>query len=250
LIMFAMEKTENKRLDLLLVERGLAETRAKAQALIMAGSVLVDGEVRDKAGLRVSAEAEVALKERLKYVSRGGLKLEAALDGFGVNPAGRVCLDVGASTGGFSDCLLQRGAARVYAVDVGKGLLAGKVRTDPRVVVIEEVNARYLSTAEVPEPIALMVGDMSFISLTLILPAVVPLLAPGAEVLALVKPQFEAGREAVGKGGVVRDPAVQLACVDKVAKAAAELGLRELGRLASPVKGPKGNQEFFLHLRR
>lgn len=245
-----MAKTSNTRLDQRLVELGLAESRAKAQALIMAGSVLVDGEVRDKAGTRVPVEAEIVLKERLRYVSRGGLKLEAALDGFGVSPAGRVCLDVGASTGGFSDCLLQREAAKVYAVDVGRGLLDPRARQDPRVVLIEEMNARYLSAAQVPEPVSLAVIDVSFISLTLILPAVVLLLAPGAEVLALVKPQFEAGREAVGKGGVVRDEAVRRACVDKVARAACELGLTEGGRMPSPVKGPKGNQEFFLHLRR
>jgi 23S rRNA (cytidine1920-2'-O)/16S rRNA (cytidine1409-2'-O)-methyltransferase len=248
--MFAMKKLESKRLDQRLVELGLAPTRAKAQALIMAGSVLVDGEVRDKAGLRVGSGAEVAVKAGLRYVSRGGLKLEPALDAFGVDPAGRVCLDVGASTGGFTDCLLQRGAARVYAVDVGKGLIDPKLRADSRVVVMEEINARYLVPAQVPEPIQLAVIDVAFISLALILPAVAPLLMPGAQVLALVKPQFEAGREAVGKGGVVRDPAVQTACVDRVSRLAAELGLREAGRLPSPVKGPKGNQEHFLFLRR
>jgi len=243
-----MKKTPSSRLDLRLVELGLAETRAKAQALIMAGSVLVEGEVRDKPGTRVKESAAVALKERTKYVSRGGLKLEGALDALGIDPAGKICLDVGASTGGFSDCLLQRGAARVYAVDVGKGLLALKLAQDARVKVMDEVNARYLAPEQVPEPIALAVMDLSFISLSLVLPAVVRLLQQDAILLPLVKPQFEAGRAQVGKGGVVRDPDVQKACVDKIAKVAAGLGFHEIARLASPLKGPKGNQEFFLHL--
>jgi 23S rRNA (cytidine1920-2'-O)/16S rRNA (cytidine1409-2'-O)-methyltransferase len=245
-----MSKADSLRLDQRLVELGLAETRQKAQALIMAGAVTVDGEVRDKPGARVSLDTVIALKQGLKYVSRGGLKLEAALDAFTVKPEGKTCLDVGASTGGFTDCLLQRGAARVYAVDVGKGQLHLKIRRDPRVVVMEQTNARYLKPGDVPERIQLAVIDVSFISLELIIPAVVPILDKDADLIPLVKPQFEAGRREVGKGGVVRDPAVIMACVDKIAAFAQSLGLLDKGRLPSPIKGPKGNQEYLLHLKK
>lgn len=245
-----MNKAKTERLDVRLVAQGLAETRARAQALIMAGEVLVDGVMKDKAGTRVAADAEIVVKARLPFVSRGGQKLAGALKVFGVDPAGLVALDIGSSTGGFSDCLLQAGAKKVYAVDVGKGLLAAKLRQDARVTVIEEMNARSLDPALFPGPIELAVVDVSFISLTLILPAVAPLLAPGALVLPLVKPQFEAGRKEVGKGGVVRDPAVIAAAVDKVAQCARSLGLIELARAPAVLKGPKGNQEFFLCLRK
>ena len=244
-------KTEKPRLDQRLTELGLAPTRARAQALIMAGQVMVNGQPADKPGTRVSPEATVTVKddEATRYASRGAGKLAPALDAFGVDPAGKTCLDVGASTGGFTDVLLERGAARVYAVDVGKGLLYWRLRQDPRVTVMEEINARYLKPADLPEPIDLAVIDVSFISLTLILPAVTPLLASAGEVVAMVKPQFEVGKEKIGKG-VVRDPAAIAAAVDKVAACAAGLGFVEVGRAASEVKGPKGNQEVFLHLRR
>jgi 23S rRNA (cytidine1920-2'-O)/16S rRNA (cytidine1409-2'-O)-methyltransferase len=243
-----MNKSRSIRLDQRLVELGLAETRARAQALVMAGAVMVDGAVKDKPGVAVGPAAVITLKERLKYVGRGGLKLEAALDAFAVDPAAKTCLDVGSSTGGFSDCLTQRGAARVYAVDVGKGQLDLRLRNDPRVTVMEGMNARYLKSSDLPELIELAVIDVSFISLELILPAVIPLLADSADVIPLVKPQFEAGREKVGKGGVVRDPAVITACVEKISAFARGLGLTEHGRLPSPIKGPKGNQEYLIHL--
>jgi len=243
-----MTGPKRARLDARLVELGLFETRSKAKAAIMAGEVMVDGQVRDKPGALVGAQAKITLKEKPRYVSRGGLKLEAALDGFGISPAGKVCLDVGASTGGFTDCLLQRGADKVFSVDVGKGLLDWKLRNDPRVVVLEKMNARYLEPSIIPEPIGLAVIDVSFISLELIIPAVIPLLVPNADLVPMVKPQFEAGREKVGKGGVVRDPEVQKQCVDKIAAAATGLGFTEKDRLPSPIKGPKGNQEHFIHL--
>lgn len=237
-----------ERLDLELVRRGLAETRQRAQALIAAGQVLVDEVVWDKPGRRVAEGAAVRLRgETLRYVSRGGLKLEAALDAWPVDPTGRVCADLGASTGGFTDCLLQRGAARVYAVDVGYGQLAWKLRTDARVVVMERVNARSLEA--LPEPVSLVVGDLSFISLDRILPAVRRLLAPGGEAVLLVKPQFEVGPAAVGRGGVVRDPAARAAAVRAVAAAAVAAGFTVRGEMESPVPGQKaGNVEHLLWL--
>jgi 23S rRNA (cytidine1920-2'-O)/16S rRNA (cytidine1409-2'-O)-methyltransferase len=243
-----MAKEKSVRLDQLLVERDFAESRTGARALIMSGKVMVDGRVKDKPGARVLASAPITIKQGLKYASRGGLKLEAALDAFGVDPAGKTCLDVGASTGGFTDCLLQRGAKKVYAVDVGRGQLDWKLRQDERVVVVEGANARHLKPEQAPEPIQLAVIDVSFISLRLILPAVAPLLDQPAVVIPLVKPQFEAGREQVGKGGVVRDPDVIEGCVDKIAEFSRSLGLVEKGRVPSPIKGPKGNREQFLHL--
>ena len=238
------------RLDQRLTELGLVSTRARAQALVMAGSVLVDGKVTDKPGARVLPTAVIEVKDELKYVSRGGGKLAPGLAAFGLDPAGKTCLDVGASTGGFTDVLLQAGARKVYAVDVGKGLLYWRLRLDPRVTTMESVNARYLKPEDFPEPIELAVIDVSFISLTLILPAVTPLLArvPGAKVVALVKPQFEVGRDKVGKGGVVRGTEAITAAVDKVAAAARVLGLIEAGRMPAPIKGPKGNQEYLLYL--
>lgn len=238
---------KRRRLDQHLVAQGLAPSRAKAQAMIMAGLVKVDGRVAHKAGTAVPAGAVVEVEgPEHPYVSRGGLKLAGALDHFGLDPAGWRCLDVGASTGGFTDCLLQRGAARVVAVDVGYGQLAWKLRQDPRVECLERVNVRHLPDHLAPGPFDLIVVDVSFISLTLVTPPLVPRLAPGGRLLAMVKPQFEAGREQVGSGGVVRDEAVQQACVDKVAAHLEGLGLEVLGRCPSPVTGPKGNQEHFV----
>ena len=234
------------RLDVLLVTRGLTESRARAQRLIRAGLVRVAGQVADKPGAPVAASAEVALQARPRFVSRGGEKLEAALAHFGLDVSGMVAADVGASTGGFTDCLLKRGARRVYAIDVGYGQLAWRLRNDPRVVVMERTNARYLQ--DLPEPINLVTADVSFISLRLILPTAVPWLARSVssdgQVVALIKPQFEAGPADVGKGGVVRDMQVHRRVLVRVlgmAKALG-LGLREL--MVSPLRGPAGNAEF------
>jgi 23S rRNA (cytidine1920-2'-O)/16S rRNA (cytidine1409-2'-O)-methyltransferase len=236
------------RLDQLLVARGLAKSRAQAQALIMAGRVAVEGLTSPKAGALLPEAARVSVKESPPFVSRGGEKLAGALDHFAVSPAGKVALDTGASTGGFTHVLLTRGASRVYAVDVGYGQLDPSLRNDPRVVVLERVNIRYLSAATIPEPIDLATLDLSFISLTLVLPKILELLRPGGEIVALVKPQFEVGKGQVGKGGVVRDPQLQEAAVEKVAAAALALGLKVSPAFPSPLKGPKGNQEYFLHL--
>ncbi len=239
-----------RRLDLLLVERGLAPTREKAQALILAGLVEVDGRPGAKAGASFDASAEIAVAgPPHPYVSRGGVKLAAALDHFAIDPAGLVCLDVGASTGGFTDCLLQRGAARVYAVDVGHGQLDARLRADPRVVVREKVNARALSAAEVPERVDLAVADVSFISLRLVLPAVAALAKPGAALVTLVKPQFEAGRGEVPRGGVVKSEEVRRRVVAEVEEAGRRLGLAVLGSIRSPIQGASGNEEFLLGFR-
>jgi 23S rRNA (cytidine1920-2'-O)/16S rRNA (cytidine1409-2'-O)-methyltransferase len=234
-----------RRLDVLLVARGLAATREKAQGLILAGLVLVDGRRSDKAGTAVGDDADVRVAgPEHPYVSRGGVKLAAALDAFSIDPRGLVCADVGASTGGFTDCLLQRGALRVYAVDVGYGQLDAKLRGDPRVVVLEKVNARDLSGEHLPEPVALAAVDLSFISVRKILPALLPRLAPAARVVVLVKPQFEAGRSDVGKGGIVRDAAVRERVVREVTEFAAAIGLAPTGVIPSPIRGAKGNQEY------
>jgi 23S rRNA (cytidine1920-2'-O)/16S rRNA (cytidine1409-2'-O)-methyltransferase len=241
-------KTPNvkSRLDLLLVDRGLATTRERAQALVLAGEVLVDGQPAAKPGMAVAADADVTVRAGLPYVSRGGVKLAHALDAFGLDVAGRVALDVGASTGGFTDCLLQRGVARVYAVDVGYGQLDWRLRQDARVVVLEKTNIRYLET--LPESPTLAVADTSFISLRLVLPAIWRLTAPQADAVVLVKPQFEAGREQVGKGGVVRDPAIRQAVVDDLAAWAAANGWQVGGVVTSPITGPAGNVEFLMRL--
>jgi 23S rRNA (cytidine1920-2'-O)/16S rRNA (cytidine1409-2'-O)-methyltransferase len=245
-------KTDNRkpktRLDQLLVARGLAPSRAQAQALILAGRVQVEGVEQPKAGAIVWEAVRVTLKEPSPFVSRGGEKLAGALDHFQVNPAGKVALDTGASTGGFTHCLLTRGARKVYAVDVGYGQLDAGLRNDPRVAVLERVNIRHLPQTAIPEPIDLATLDLSFISLTLVLPKILELLRPGGAILALVKPQFEVGKGQVGKGGVVRDPQLQQAAVARVAAAAAALGLQVSPAFPSPLKGPKGNQEYFLHL--
>ncbi len=233
------------RLDRLLVERGLAESRPRAEALILAGRVTVTGRAGVKPGTEVPPDAEISVAEpEHPWVSRGGVKLAAALDHFGIDPSGRVCLDIGASTGGFTDVLLARGARRVYAVDVGYGQLHAKLRADPRVVLLEKVNARHLTTREVPEPVELLVADVSFISLTMILPAATPLLAPGASAVLLVKPQFESARGEVGKGGIVRDPAVRQRALSRVAASAGSLGLSATGTIPSPIRGADGNEEF------
>ena len=241
-----MRKRSKKRLDVLLVERGLVKSREKARRLVMAGKVRVGDRVVTKPGTFVVPDAPLTVKELPRYVSRGGLKLEAALRAFDIDPAGKVALDVGASTGGFTDCLLQHGARRVYAVDVGYGQLAWKLRQDPRVVVMERTNIRYLES--LPEPVDIATIDVSFISLRLVLPAVVRLLKPQADVVALVKPQFEAGREQVGKGGVVRDPNVHRQVLVGILDFARSLGLHPYGLVPSPLRGPAGNVEFFAHL--
>jgi 23S rRNA (cytidine1920-2'-O)/16S rRNA (cytidine1409-2'-O)-methyltransferase len=238
------------RLDLLLVARGLAPTREKAQALILAGRVEVEGRAAAKAGEPTPEDARIEVSgPPHPYVSRGGVKLAAALDAFGLDPAGRICLDVGASTGGFTDCLLQRGAARVYAVDVGHGQLDAKLRGDPRVVVRERVNARSLSRREVEEPVSLAAADVSFISLRLVLPAVVLLVEGGGSIVVLVKPQFEAGRGEVPRGGVVKSEATRRRVVEEVAAAGRGLGLEVLGSHPSPIRGARGNEEFLLGFR-
>ncbi|MEN6601560.1 MAG: TlyA family RNA methyltransferase [Bryobacteraceae bacterium] len=242
-----MSARTKSRLDRLLVERGLAETREKAQALIMAGSVLVDGQKLDKPGHAVDAECRVEVLEGLRYSSRGGLKLEAALDQFHIDVAGRICLDVGSSTGGFTDCLLQRGAARVYAVDVGKGQLDWKLRNDPRVVVREGINARYLTREDIGETVSFVVCDVSFISVTLILEAITKVLDEAGQMVILVKPQFEVGRGQVGKGGIVRDPALHEAACRKVDGAVRALGF-ETDIMESPILGTEGNKEFLLYV--
>ncbi|MEW6566741.1 MAG: TlyA family RNA methyltransferase [Chloroflexota bacterium] len=238
---------KDERLDVLLVARGLAESRARAQRLVMAGQVRVGGERVLKASTRVPADAAITIDQRPRYVSRGGEKLEAALATFPVNPRGKTCADVGASTGGFTDCLLQRGARLVYAIDVGRGILHWRLRSDPRVVLLEETNARYLQA--LPEPIDLVTMDASFISLRLLLPIVKGWLAPGADVIALVKPQFEAGREAVGKGGVVRHRETHRRVLLELLPFAAAIGLAPQGLIRSPLLGPKGNVEFLLWCR-
>ena len=236
------------RLDQLLVARGLAQSRTQAQALILAGRVTVKGGSAAKAGTLVPEDVAITLKEAPRFVSRGGEKLAAALDHFGVAPAGKVALDAGASTGGFTQALLLRGALRVYAVDVGYGQLDQSLRRDPRVVSLERQNLRLLPREAVPELIDLITLDLSFISLTLVLPRLREFLRPGGEVLAMVKPQFEVGKGKVGKGGVVRDPKLQQEAVAKVAAAAAASGFQVSPAFPSPLKGPKGNQEYFLYL--
>jgi 23S rRNA (cytidine1920-2'-O)/16S rRNA (cytidine1409-2'-O)-methyltransferase len=238
------------RLDVLLVARALAPTREKAQAMILAGRVEVEGRRVEKAGTPVSTDAEIRVAGPAHpYVSRGGVKLAAALDAFHLDPAGAICLDVGASTGGFTDCLLQRGAARVYAVDVGSGQIDAKLRGDPRVILREEVNARFLSSEHVSEPVSLAAVDVSFISARLVLPPVVRRVAPGGAVVVLVKPQFEAGRAEVPRGGVVKSETTRRRVVEEVAEAARRLGLELVGSIPSPIRGASGNQEYLLAFR-
>ena len=238
-----------KRLDVLLVEKGYAETRTKAQAIIMSGLVYVDGQKADKAGVSYEETVEIAVRTGgCPYVSRGGLKLEKALRDFGVDPTGYVCSDSGASTGGFTDCLLQQGASKVFAIDVGYGQLDWKIRSDPRVVVMERTNVRYVTQEDLGEPLDLSVIDVSFISLRIVLPVVKTFLKPTGQVLCLIKPQFEAGKEKVGKKGVVRDPAIHKEVLDDFVALTKESDFKILGLTFSPVKGPEGNIEFLAHL--
>ncbi len=239
---------KKERLDKVLVARGLAESREKAQALILAGQVFVEGRRVDKAGTKISPEAQIEIRGRgLPYVSRGGLKLEGALKVFGLAVKGWVCADIGASTGGFTDCLLKHGARKVYAIDVGRGQLHEKLRQDPRVVVMEGVNARYLKAQDLPEKVDLVTVDVSFISLRKILPAALKILKPGGFILALIKPQFEVGPREVGRGGVVREHQKQRRVIEEIwAFGEKELGLKALGVAESPILGPSGNREFFI----
>ena len=239
-----------KRLDVLLTERMYAESRSKAQAIIMAGQVYVDGQKADKPGISYEESVEIEVRgDTCPYVSRGGLKLEKALRDFGVKPEGYVCSDSGASTGGFTDCLLQQGASKVFAIDVGYGQLDWKIRSDPRVVVMERTNIRYVTPEDLGEPLDLSVIDVSFTSLRIVLPAIKQLLKPGqGQVLCLIKPQFEAGKEKVGKKGVVREPEIHKEVLDQFVALAGELNFRILGLTFSPVKGPEGNIEFLAHL--
>jgi 23S rRNA (cytidine1920-2'-O)/16S rRNA (cytidine1409-2'-O)-methyltransferase len=246
------EFTLKVRLDKLLLERGLAPSRERAQALILAGKVLVEGQKIEKAGAGVEGSADVCLiGADLKYVSRGGLKLERALEHWQVDVRGKVCLDVGTSTGGFTDCLLQHGAARVIAVDTGYGQIDFGLRQDPRIRLLEKTNARYLTPDQVGEPVDLVVMDVSFISATLVLPAVIAAAWPESrrdrQIIVLVKPQFEAGRKQVGKGGIVRDAAVQAAAVDKVRQALLALRCTRTDAIDSPILGGEGNREFLLY---
>ncbi len=242
-----MSAARKARLDLLLVERRLAPSRSKAAAMIMAGEVTVGRRLVDKPGTAVALDAAIELKEKPRYVSRGGLKLEAALNAFAVDAAGKVCADIGASTGGFTDCLLQRGAAKVYAIDVGRAQLDYRLRQDKRVVIHENTNARYLEA--LGEPADIVAIDVSFISLRLILPAVARITSEPADVIALVKPQFEAGRASVGKGGVVRDAAVHRRVLNDVAAWAISHGFAPVDVIRSPITGAKGNVEFLMWMR-
>ena len=238
-----------QRLDLLMTERGLCDSRSRAQALLMSGAVFVDGQKCDKAGTPVADDAAVEVRgETCPFVSRGGLKLEKALREFGVDPTGYVCSDSGASTGGFTDCLLQKGAKKVFAIDVGYGQLAWALRTDPRVVCMERTNIRYVTPEDLGEPLDLSVVDVSFISLRLVLPAVQKLLKPTGQVLCLIKPQFEAGKDKVGKKGVVREKSTHVEVLEQFLGLADELGFTVRNLTFSPVKGPEGNIEFLGHL--
>lgn len=239
----------SQRLDILLVEKNLCETRSKAQASIMAGEVFVNQQKVDKPGTMVDVNATIEVRGNpCPYVSRGGLKLEKALRDFGMDPTGFVCSDSGASTGGFTDCLLQQGARKVFAIDVGYGQLAWKIRNDPRVVCMERTNIRYVTPQDIGEALDLSVVDVSFISLKIVLPAIKALLKPTGQVLCLIKPQFEAGKELVGKKGVVRDPAVHIQVLENFLTLAKELEFTVCNLTYSPVKGPEGNIEFLAHL--
>ena len=242
-----MKKT---RLDQLVFDLGYTESRERAKTTIMSGLVFVNGQRVDKPGTPVDPEAQIEVRgEAIPFVSRGGFKLDKALKVFPVDPAGKTCIDCGASTGGFTDVLLQHGAAKVYAVDVGYGQLAWKLRTDERVVNLERTNLRYVTTEQIPEPLDLAVMDVSFISIRLVLPAVQLLLKPGADYICLIKPQFEAGREEVGKKGVVREPAVHERVVREILDFAVGLGFSVMGLDYSPIRGPEGNIEYICHLK-
>ncbi len=242
---------KKERLDVLLVQRGLSTSRERAKADIMSGLVYVAGQRVDKAGTSVPEDAEIELRgSSLAFVSRGGLKLEKALDTFGVTPEGKICVDCGASTGGFTDCMLKRGAEKVYAIDVGYGQLAWSLRSDERVVVMERTNIRYVTHEQVPDEIQLAVIDVSFISLRIVLPAVKALLAPEGEIVCLIKPQFEAGKEKVGKKGVVRDISVHKEVLRDFVANAESLGFGVKGITFSPIKGPEGNIEYLMYIKK
>ncbi|MFQ5949142.1 MAG: TlyA family RNA methyltransferase [Nitrospiria bacterium] len=245
------EKPLKERLDILLQKRGISESREKAKALILSGSVIVDGRKVDKVGTRVRAGAEITVrKSATSFVSRGGCKLEWALERFRIDVTGQVAIDVGASTGGFTDCLLRRGAARVYAVDVGYGQLAWSLRQDPRVVVIERQNIRTLPAETIPERIDLATVDVSFISLEKVLPSIIPLLQGEAGLITLVKPQFEVGKGEVGKGGIVRSPEKRQKVLDRIYQRADNWGLEVIGSTPSPILGQKGNLEFLVYFKK
>ncbi len=240
-----------ERIDKLLTERGIVQSRERARALIMEGRVWVEGQPVNKAGVQISPDTVIEIRgQDLPFVSRGGVKLEGALEAFGINPQGMVIMDVGASTGGFTDCVLQRGAVKVYAVDVGYGQLAWKLQKDPRVVNLERRNVRYLKREEIGEDVDLIVIDVSFISIEKFLPHLLQFLKRGGSILSLIKPQFEVGKGEVGKGGVVKDPVLHQKVIDRISTWAQELGLRNLGVVESSLLGPKGNREFFIHLKK
>lgn len=240
-----------ERLDVLLVNRNLAQSREKAKAIIMSGNVFVDGQREDKAGSTFPVDVVIEIKgEKLKYVSRGGLKLEKAIEVFPINLEGKICMDVGSSTGGFTDCMLQNGATKVYAVDVGTNQLSWKLRQDERVVVMEKTNIRYLTSDQIEEKVSFVSIDVSFISLTKVLQPVRELMAPEGELVCLIKPQFEAGREKVGKKGVVKDKRVHMEVIQRVSSYASEVGFNCLGLNYSPIKGPEGNIEYLLYLKK
>lgn len=245
-----MKQNVKSRIDLLVVERGLVSSRARAQALVMAGKVVVDGKTIDKPGALVNVSSEVILKEDLPYVGRGGLKLAGALSAFKIDVTGLAAIDVGSSTGGFTDCLLQRGASRVFAIDVGKGLLDWTLRNDPRVTVLEGVNVRYIDKDAVSPRADMAVIDVSFISLEKVLPSVVNMVSDHGAIFALVKPQFEVGKGEVGKGGIVRDEEKQKRAVERVIEFARSIGLEKIGTCESPVTGAKGNREFWVFLKK
>jgi 23S rRNA (cytidine1920-2'-O)/16S rRNA (cytidine1409-2'-O)-methyltransferase len=241
---------KKERIDKLLTEKGIVHSRERARAFIMAGKVMVEGRAVDKPGTRVEVEAQLQVRgEDQPYVSRGGLKLEGALNAFGMNPDGMVVMDVGASTGGFTDCVLQKGAKKVYAVDVGYGKLAWKLQKDPRVINLERRNIRYLKREEIPEEVDLILIDTSFISIEKFLPHLLKFLKWGGILVSLIKPQFEVGKGEVGKGGVVRDSALHQKVIDRISEFSRNLGLSILGVVESPLLGPKGNKEFFICLR-
>ncbi len=239
--------TKKERLDVLVVQRQLVGSRSKASAMIMAAEVFVNGQIADKPGMRVPIDAEVTLKSKPRYVGRGGIKLEAALESFDVQSKGKICADVGASTGGFTDCLLQNGASRVYAIDVARGIIDYRLRVDERVILLENTNARYLESLD--EPVNLVVGDVSFISLRLILPAVKQWLTPEADIITLVKPQFEAGKSDVGKGGIIKDASVRRRVLEEITSFAEEIEFNVVDIIRSPITGQKGNTEYLMWLK-
>lgn len=239
---------DKERLDILITQRNLAESRERAKAYIMAGVVYVDGQKEDKPGLKVKVSANIEVRQKMKYVSRGGYKLEKAMESYPITLEGKVCMDVGASTGGFTDCMLQNGAVKVYSIDVGYGQLAWSLRQDPRVICMEKTNMRYVTTEQVPDPVAFSSIDVSFISLTKILPSVYPLIKEDGEIVALIKPQFEAGREQVEKHGVVRNPKVHKQVIQNIWEFARGLELVVKGLEYSPIRGPEGNIEYLIYL--